>query len=101
MLGPSSDPEAMSPEAHVASPFFTASAQGLAQQMPSLLLERGFVELSVGAGSGLLCRILQHKCYLRRCHDKVTTHVILPARGRAGILSAVKHLEDCCMGLRQ
>lgn len=49
VLGPSSDPE------------------GLAQQMPSLLLERGFV----------------------------TTHVILPARGRAGILSAVKQLEDC------
>ncbi|CAE7212014.1 ppsA [Symbiodinium sp. CCMP2592] len=49
VLGPSSDPE------------------GLAEQMPSLLLERGFV----------------------------TTHVILPARGRAGILSAVKQLEDC------
>ena len=26
--------------------------------------------------------------------SQVTTHVILPARGRAGILAAVKQLED-------
>eukprot|EP00931_Biecheleriopsis_adriatica_P065267 TRINITY_DN39857_c0_g1_i1.p1 TRINITY_DN39857_c0_g1~~TRINITY_DN39857_c0_g1_i1.p1 ORF type:complete len:972 (-),score=235.25 TRINITY_DN39857_c0_g1_i1:28-2943(-) len=44
----------------------TSDPNGLARQMPDLLLEKGYV----------------------------TTHVILPARNRAGILSAVKRLED-------
>ncbi|CAL1146786.1 unnamed protein product, partial [Cladocopium goreaui] len=43
-----------------------SSAEGLAQQMPDLLLEKGYV----------------------------TTHVMLPARTRAGILATVKQLDE-------
>ncbi|CAK9088204.1 Phenolphthiocerol/phthiocerol polyketide synthase subunit C ((Phenol)carboxyphthiodiolenone synthase subunit D) (Beta-ketoacyl-acyl-carrier-protein synthase I) (Phthiocerol synthesis polyketide synthase type I PpsD) [Durusdinium trenchii] len=44
----------------------TSSAEGLAKQMPDLLLEKGYV----------------------------TTHMMLPARTRAGILATVKQLND-------